>query len=714
MSHIIKTFGSWKKVNEQDTPERERAPGRERETGTNSNKVVAIPVDKNTLKLKIVNDADIIDGNGKLTIGGFDALLTWIGGQREIINYYTALTNLTSNIVVYNISRDTGSKQVILFKIYSKSALKGNDQNVPGINPQVRFVRQDELSQALGGTILNTKEGQNIVAKPATSTSLFSLPFPAASIQGSTDARVISFIITAYNKIKKDSIVIQQPIMAKVKAEASAKRLGPASALFIKSLNAGFGILDAQFKEDTETDITKTLFDKINAITESKETYLGLDCESILEVESTVIPGFDVDAFAAAAKTMAADTKGITVPEVGFTYGTKGSTDLQKFQEILLKNLPIYAGGSLKNAQPVAAFLRTKADGIYGNGTRGLIKYLKAGLSDPKYPDNDANVIKPDFVNRMLKEFKLITESISTYLGLDGYTVIVEGFDVEAANSATGTVQNSNGANRGGTQRQENTVDNKIVKLTSNDKWEYKVVGGVWQYRAIGSTKPWLLLTNPKSVKKLISDNKRGGYAKIDVNGKRADSRVYSFSDNKWKVWLNEKWMTLDDADLIKYLNDYYKPTSSGNSSSSGDASNGKNSSSDIDKRLTKLGETIKTFIEKPGTFDAYTGDWNDNEDDAWKEVLTPEWKNVWSKDLYKIKSDVEKSSTISASDKERYAKSFKAIRSMFTDEVGDWSRDSDSFYGKFYGDTLNDTYELLIYLAGSKVKRFKIDTDFG
>ena len=59
MSHIIQHFGDWKKVNEDNTP------GRERQRGDNNNKVVAIPVDKSTLKLKIVNDADVIDGNGK-------------------------------------------------------------------------------------------------------------------------------------------------------------------------------------------------------------------------------------------------------------------------------------------------------------------------------------------------------------------------------------------------------------------------------------------------------------------------------------------------------------------------------------------------------------------------------------------------------------------------------------------------------------------------
>ena len=111
MSHIIQNFGYWKKVNEDDVP------GRERESGGDNNKVVAIPVDKETLKLKIVNDADVIDGNGKLTIDGFKTLLDWIKSQGEIISYYPALNDLTNNIVIYSISKDNDRKQVVIFKI---------------------------------------------------------------------------------------------------------------------------------------------------------------------------------------------------------------------------------------------------------------------------------------------------------------------------------------------------------------------------------------------------------------------------------------------------------------------------------------------------------------------------------------------------------------------------------------------------------------------
>ena len=113
MSHIIQKFGDWRKLNEDDLP------GRERERGDKNNKIVAIPVDKSTLKLKIVNDADVIDGNGRMTIDGFDALLAWIQSQGEIISYYSALKDLTNNVVVYEVGKDNDRKQVIIFKIYN-------------------------------------------------------------------------------------------------------------------------------------------------------------------------------------------------------------------------------------------------------------------------------------------------------------------------------------------------------------------------------------------------------------------------------------------------------------------------------------------------------------------------------------------------------------------------------------------------------------------
>jgi hypothetical protein len=216
----------------------------------------------------------------------------------------------------------------------------------------------------------------------------------------------------------------------------------------------------------------------------------------------------------------------------------------------MMKNLPTYAGGALKTKPAVAAFLRTKADGIYGGKTKGLIGYLKIGLTDPKYPDNDDTTIKADFVNRMLKEFKVITEN-KTYIGLDGRTLIIEGFDTGAADVASGV---SSGGNRGsgGTavkKEVETKVDSKAEFLQGKDDYSYFLKDNVW-YSKKGNG-PLQILLNPDSIKKLIA--KAGGnYIKIvNTNGvpARADKHIYKLENKEWKVSLNGvgSWEKVND-----------------------------------------------------------------------------------------------------------------------------------------------------------------------
>lgn len=573
MSHIIQKFGDWKKVNENDLP------GRERERGDKNNKIVAIPVDKSTLKLKIVNDADIIDGNGRVTIDGFDALLAWIQSQGEIISYYSALKDLTNNVVVYEVGKDNDRKQVVIFKIYNKNALKMQDPSQPGINSQVRFVSSKELSQALGGAILNTKAISNIVSGQtkgsggASGVAGFKLPYPIAAMMDSTDPKVIGFVITAYNKINKEPRAKMAPIMAKVRAEAGAMKLGPASQLFIKALNAGFAIEDDKFGGEIEADdITQILVDKITytPAVESRGFYLDLSATQIVESESDVIRGFDVDVFLASAKNVpgVTATGDIKVSEEGFKYGIKGDTEFAKFQQLMLTNLPIYQGGALKAKAPIAAFLKTKADGIYGDKTKNMISYLKIGLSDPKYPDNDAATIKPDFVNRMMREFKLVKES-RTYLGLDGVTVIMEGFDTGAADAATGGgggQQVNRGTQNRGIQNQNNNASPASQKgvygLQDYPTWEYKLINDIWHKKLKTSGQgSWTINLNPATIQELIARYKVGYFIRLtkDKAGvwSRKNDYVFRFAhaSKKWEVKISGIWQEANDG---KVLSDIY------------------------------------------------------------------------------------------------------------------------------------------------------------
>jgi hypothetical protein len=296
-------------------------------------------------------------------------------------------------------------------------------------------------------------------------------------------------------------------------------------------------------------------------------------------------------------------------------------------------------------------------------------------------------------------------------LGLDGYTVIVEGFDVEAANTATGTVQRSNQANNGGTQRQENTVDNTIVQLGSNSEWEYKVVDGIWNYRKIGSGKPWSILTNPKSIKDLIKNNKKGAYANLDVNGKRVDKRLYKIDGDAWKVYLNGKWNDLTNQDTIKYLNNYYKPTKSGTSSSVSSLS-----IADVDGLHKKIAKTIKSWFPEVGSEGPFAefkssktatvfslGIVNDDETGAWEE-----FKRLWSTGESSIKVKLMKAQKgidlLNGESKQRCQKNQDLLAGII--------KDGGKFKEKFMGGTTDDNFTISLYQADGSPFKVTIDTD--
>ena len=714
MSHIIQKFGDWKKLNEDDLP------GRERERGDKNNKIVAIPVDKSTLKLKIVNDADVIDGNGRMTIDGFDALLAWIQSQGEIISYYSALKDLTNNVVVYEIGKDNDRKQVVIFKIYNKNALKMQDPSQPGINSQVRFVSSKELGQALGGAILNTKAIANIVSGQkgsggASGAAGFKLPYPIAAMMDSTDPKLVDFVTLAYNKILTEPRAKTAPIMAKVRAEAGADKLGPASQLFIKALNAGFAIQDNKFAGELEqNEITQLLVDKITYVqaAESNSFYLDLSGTRIVETESTVILGFDVDVFLAAAKNVPGivSTGDVKVPEEGFKYGSKGDVEFGKFQQVLLDNLKTYQGGALKAKAPVAAFLKTTADKIYGDKTKNLIAYLKIGLTDPKYPDNDATTIKPDFVNRMMKEFKLVKES-RTYLGLDGVTVIMEGFDTGAADTATG----GGGSGSGGSGRKVVKNNNATTVVSSKDIYEiegkepnqYKVINKMWNTR-FGPKATWGVLWNPTSIARLQRENPdAGGYfIKLIKNGSKweqSGEKIYRFTAAKtWEVYINGKWSASSDAAALTTA--YGSNPLNAALNKTGTVAPAAVDTKSIDDTFKKISNEIVAQFDNQAFWKTWVGGIDDDEEGAmdgfkewWLLNITPQ--------MVKLQVNVNKVTDTAI--KAKYDKNLLLLNAMPT------STKDDGLLDCLEGANDTDVFAWTIYLSTGSAS-YSVDTDFG
>jgi hypothetical protein len=697
---------------------------------SDGNKIVANPIDRNSLKVKAVGYQDMII-QGRLTTEGFNGILNWLTRQPDIIDYYYKLRDLKTNFVVYEIMKDVEAfdKQVFKFTIVERSTL-------PALSLSVNHVSLEEvqmIQKGMGPKDLVVSPSQQLLNDPnkvdLKKTGL-TFPIMAAAIPGNKNTNLVAFFRDAYLKIKQEPNVSNYAGLANVKAEINKGELGKATQAFLYALNAGFNIKDWS-GEEIAADLTEALATAIMRVAtikaESSSYFLHPNGYSLIK-EASAIDGFDPNAFVAgfdqAIKGMGggtSNTGGIAVPAEGFKYDSTGrlkNAELQKFQEIMMKNLPTYAGGALKTKPAVAAFLRTKADGIYGGKTKGLIGYLKIGLTDPKYPDNDDTTIKADFVNRMLREFKVVTEN-KTYIGLDGRTLIIEGFDTGAADTGTGGGGgggNRGGGNRGGgtTVKKESNV--KTYELQSPVGWEYTIKNNVWHARKSDGSTGWFLLTNVSSIIKLITtyfNQAMDGYyinlkAGPDGKYKRADDRLYRFYNKKWQVKISGSWQNVDDPkNLNAVYGDPTKAASSKVSSPSGVTA------VTIDSELTKLGTSIKSFVEG-NSFAAYKGNFDDDEEGAWNDVLYPQWKSVWKKTVASLRSKISSSSAINSSDKSRYEKSLKAIETMFTDGVGGWFVTGNTFFGTFHkGAITSDTWDLMLYLSGSKVKKISIECDF-
>ena len=431
-------------------------------------KLVAVPIDRDSLKVKLVGDMQDYIVSGRLTKSGFDGIINWLNQQPDIADYYYKLKDLKTYFIVYEILQDREDaligkdKQVFKFTIAERKA-------VPALNPAVSHVTQEEVelirsgggaadltipvgTKALDG---GTSGTSGVVGNTAGSLSVEQIKAkggPSAvtevGIKDNADPKVISLLTTAYNLIKGDATAGSHPGMPKVKAELQADKLGAFSQAFVYALNAGFGILDAKFQETPDTGINTSLISKILTtpkpvkVNDSRGYFLHPNGYSLIKEEASAIIGFDADAFVASftlkLEAMKTKTGDIVVPPEGFKFQNPVTTkdpELAKFQTILKANLLTAWGGSIAKIPAVTTFVKSTPDGGYGTRTRDLVGYLKVVLEGPKYDDSDPLVIKPDFVRRMLVEFKLIKES-NSYRGLGSRGLIREGVNPAAGVAA--------------------------------------------------------------------------------------------------------------------------------------------------------------------------------------------------------------------------------------------------------------------------------------
>jgi len=698
---------------------------------SDGNKLVANPIDRNSLKVKAVGYQDMII-QGRLTTEGFNGILNWLMRQPDIIDYYYKLKDLAKYFVVYEITKDNDftEKQVFVFTIVDRTT-------VPTLNPKVNHVSMEEvqaIQKGMGPKDLVVSPSQQLLSDPAKvdlkATGL-TFPIMAAAVPGNKNTNLVAFFRDTYVKIKQEPNVSNHPGLAKVKAEINKGELGKATQAFLYALNAGFNLKDWS-GEETSTDLTAALATKLASIptvaTESIGYFLHPNGYSMIK-ESSAIVGFDPNAFVAgfdaALKGIGGgpvNTKDIVVPADGFKYSASNTTpdlELKKFQEILKTNLPTFAGGALKSKPAVAAFLKTKADGLYGNRTKGLIEYLKIGLTDPKYPDNDGTTIKSDFVNRMLREFKVITEC-RTYLGPDGFSIIVEGFDTGAADIGTGggggggKKKPAGGGGGGGNKSSSGSSGSKTYGLGDSAYVGriYKVEGGYWKFKT-GNT--WDYVSAWKEILTLQTTHPNAGGHYI-LKASDGSLMRFAIQDGTWKYWDGQSTKYINTSSgNVAILNKYFGKGGTGSGATS--SSQSTMTIAQIDAEHKAIANMIKSQF--PSSYNSSSIFWpyidsyrGDDERGAWQAFKN--WA-VNSKAISRWKKASAAITALGTSDDDypRLKANSNVLYQIFEPSSATMAS-SDSFYYKFhYAKRLSD-YTIRLLQANGEWWTTTIDTDFG
>jgi hypothetical protein len=500
-----------------------------------------------------------------------------------------------------------------------------------------------------------------------------------------TDHKLIKLIDSFYFKVLEDGSLSGNPqvkaTLKGIKAELVAKTLGDNSKILISALNAGFSITTRY--GDPETGITQTLLDNM-ANAKSKET---------AGTPLSEIEGFDTGAFLANLKPIS----NIVVPTGGFVKGkVVKDEEFKKFQQLLITKFQKSLGSSqiYKN---FAKFKVGGADGTYGNNTANLVGLLKSALSDPKWTGNsDKNNVDQAFVDRINQE--KVSES---YIGLDGFTLVVEGIDMLAVQSYEGGSKSNNVGGSNNTVNKDNTNTNvgasKFREVPDMVGYEFKVIDGFWNYKKKSETK-WQKSFNSKNITFLQKNfpEDKGSF----VRQSKPDYK-YKLENGTWKVWLGGKWVDAPDADQQELKNMY-------GSSKSGKPTSQALTPDKIDTIHQTMAYRIAKWFKDGGTFADSKAWYNDDEEKAWAEFM-----RKWNTGSDSIKANLEKTRKAIALLPEGDEKTRLNKNQGVMDRIPKTSSNAGSFYFKFSGGSTDDVYVLKLYKNNGDVFRLSIDTDF-
>lgn len=485
-------YSKWKKLHEAESP------GKTKQTAGLGQKIVGIPIDAKSFKVKIINDLDVVNSAGKLTQEGWTSILNWIKQQPKWLPFYPGLGDQKNFFVVYSVNADTDRKQLITFTIQPRTS-------APGLPEATTIVKQEDLAGTIKDqqklTVLN-QDTKNAVDKKVDTTS--EQQANATNILRvddmknlKSDAPLFTLIDDLYVHLKGDKRFSTLPIMPSLKTELKGGVLGDSAKTFVKAMIAGFGLKDKY--DDPIAVVNNDLMAKMKSFlpadtpqNSSRNYFIDIDGESIFEQElihvANLPAGFDFDQF---AKVMGkkevkpvVQTGEIAVPEGGIKQGSvqKGDENLKKAQLLLVEKLaPVLTGEA--HFDKFKAAIEKAGPGFYGPLTHDVVVMAKAGF---KLVETDGSTITTELINKL--QTQKVTES---FIGLDGH--LFEQFDVEAAKKVVANKPVQSKATTGDQAKTSSgsagvveidallkEASNAIVQLFDNDDFFATFKGGNW------------------------------------------------------------------------------------------------------------------------------------------------------------------------------------------------------------------------------------------
>lgn len=462
MEYIVTDFKEWEPVSEA------YGPGRTKQTAGLGQRVVAIPIDEENFKIKIIRDLDVIGKDGKVIVSAMNGVVKWLREQHKWPKWYKGLMDLRKNFLLYSVKKDTKKVQILTITIVSRS----EEYKIP---EDQNYVEKKELSSLVANNadidnILNSNnnaEGGKDDDKHELAATVIDDPVPLTKINSiASDSALFKLIKKVYIKFLDVPQISSLDFMPLVKAELKAGKLGVNAMKMLNGIIAGFDIRD-EYK-DLEDKITFDVVDRLIQIA-------GKDALNEA-IEDKAFKDFNVQAFKKkvqpegkpkeevedklrekkpAKPEVKKESNAIHIPKGGMKKGVvpSGDENLKKIQNLIISTFDT----KLANSPLFIKFKGYGADGKYGPTTEKLVAALKAGYG---MKDKTGTLITKPFLDNLVNVN--INES---FISLD-YSLF-EKFDMNAYNN----VARHYGQNYGRTATKKKTVAKKqVVKAKEPNK----------------------------------------------------------------------------------------------------------------------------------------------------------------------------------------------------------------------------------------------------